>query len=153
MSGRIRGGWFGAWGMLAALAFVLSTCAAGAAEKPKKETEEEKEAKKAAEEDAQEAATSGTAFRAVTLKGRLTVNPIQDGDTVRTVAGSLATVQGTFVLKVESMRFREVLAKHDGKDVTLIGKMRNEGKYFVALSIDAPGFTPKQPLILKPGGM
>jgi hypothetical protein len=139
------------WGLFFALVFSFS--AAGAAEKKQKETEEEKEAKRAAEEDAQEAATSGLAFKPVTLKGRLSLIEIQDGDTANTVAGTFATNQGTFQLKCETLAFRKSLQQNNNKEVFLLGKIRNDGKYFVAHAIEGKGVTPVSPQLTKPGGL
>lgn len=146
-------GWRAAWVFFFALAFVFSVSAAGAAEKKPKETEEEKEAKRAAEEDALERATTGMAFKGVTLKGTLALNAIVEGDTTNTVAGTFTTRQGTFLLKCETLLLRKAMLPHNGKEVMLIGKIRNDGKYFVATSIEAKGFTPAAPLLGKNAGL
>ncbi|MCY3018097.1 MAG: hypothetical protein NTW87_03575 [Planctomycetota bacterium] len=123
---------------LVPFAFCFLNASVCAAEKkdPKKETEEEKEAKKAAEEEAREAATSGLAFKPVTLKGRVELIPIQDGDTINTVAGAFTTNQGSFLLRFETMALRRALLRENPKEAVLNGKIRNDGKYFVVTSIE-----------------
>lgn len=137
-----------------AVSFLFMGAPAGAAD-TKKDLEAEKEAKQAAEEESREQRETGWAYKPVNLRGRISLLPIQDGDTANTVAGSFATQQGTFLLKFEKMDLRRLmLREYNNKDITLVGKVRNEGKYFVAVDANTPSryAVPAQGAI-KPGGL
>ena len=90
----------------------------------------------------------------MTYTGRLALNPVQDGETADTVVGAFATKEGTFQLKFapEAAALRKTLMQKNGKDVTLIGKLRNERKYFVVTSM-IPGGTPVGAAVVTPGGL
>jgi hypothetical protein len=139
--------------LCAALCLLFAGASAVAADKKKhKETEEQKEARIAAEEEARELTTSGLAFKPVVLRGRLSLNPAQDGDTIDTPAGFFTTKQATYVLKCQTLDFRKTLWQYNNKDLTLTGKIRVQGKYFVAISIEGGGAPPEKP-ITKLGGL
>ena len=118
------------------------------------DTDEEKERKEAAAEESNEATKSGLAFRPVTLKGRLTLNPIQDGETAESVVGAFATAEGVFQVKFDrqAAELRKSLLVKNGKEVTLIGKIRNQRKYFVVTG-EIAGGTPPAPALVSPGGL
>jgi hypothetical protein len=143
-----------AWGRHIALlllpcAFLLLNGVVCGADK-KKETEEEKEAKRAAEEEAEELATSGLEFKGVSLAGTVQLNEIKDGDTANTVAGSFITAKGTFLLKFNTMELRKAMMARNNKEVLLVGKIRNDGKYFVVMSVPE-GNAPPPVRVFVPG--
>ena len=120
-----------------------------------KESEDaRKEREDAAAEEQDEATKSGLAFRPVNLKGRLTLNPVQDGETAESVVGTFATAEGVFQLKFapEAAELRKTLLTRNGKEVTLIGKIRNQRKYFVVTG-EIAGGTPPAPALVSPGGL
>ena len=119
-----------------------------------KDSDEEKERKEAAAEEQKEAEKSGLAFRPVTLKGRLALNPIQDGETAETVVGAFATKEGVFQVKFdrEAAELRKSLLARNGKEMTLIGKLRNQRKYFVVTG-EIAGGSPPAPALVSPGGL
>jgi hypothetical protein len=120
-----------------------------------KESEEaRKEREDAAAEEQDEATKSGLAFRPVTLKGRLTLNPVQDGETAESVVGAFATAAGVFQVKFdrEAAGLRKTLLAKNGKEMTLIGKIRNQRKYFVVTG-EIAGGGPVGPAVVSPGGL
>jgi hypothetical protein len=120
-----------------------------------KESEDaRKEREDAAAEEQDEATKSGLAFRPVTLKGRLTLNPVQDGETAETVVGIFATAEGSFQVKFDPQvaELRKTLLARNGKELALIGKLRNQRKYFVVTGVVAAG-VPPAPALVSPGGL
>ena len=120
-----------------------------ASDKPKTEAEV------AAEEDEKEVATSGLAFKPVVLEGRLSLNPIQEGETPDTPVGTFSTKRGTFQVKFapESQTLRRTLMSKNNKQVRLSGKLRNERKYFVVMSDMTQNSVPPPVPIVTPGGL
>lgn len=104
-----------------------------AADKP--ETDEEREAKEAKAEDDAEALLPETQRYGMTVSG--TVNMVEYDATKlpNVVIGTFTSDKGVYQLKAANQTLAASLAKIAGKPITLTGKTRNKGKYFICASI------------------
>jgi hypothetical protein len=100
--------------------------------------EEEKEA--AAEEAAE--LKLDPEFVIKVHEGMLNLYPPAQTRDAHAPIGTLNTGEKTFLLKVDSAELRAALKACDGKQTRLGGKLRNKGKYLLALEILAAGAAP-----------
>jgi hypothetical protein len=92
------------------------------------------EAKRAAEEEAAEKSLNGEDSRKTPiLYGKVSMTP-PDPDK-KDVVGTFTVGAQQYLLKLEKEDLRAAVAKYDGKEVSLQGKIRNDGKYFIVMSI------------------
>ena len=107
----------------------------------KKQTPEQREAAEAEAEEKDEIATQGEQAKRI-FEGRLSVDAIEEGKEPPSVVGSFTSEGKTYALKITSPDLYAQLKKFDGKQVTLIGRPRNQEKYFVANGIQLPAAKP-----------
>jgi hypothetical protein len=127
-------------GLLATLA-----CPPASAMTPEQQKKEEEEA--AREDDAARNKITDAFTKEASLRGRvaLYVEP-QDG-----ILGVFTTADRAYFLKAENEKLASDLKKFEGKEVTLGGKIRNQGKYFIVQEIPAP--EPPPPVFRDPFGL
>jgi hypothetical protein len=99
------------------------------------ESQAEEEAKQAAEEKAAEEKL-GERLQ-VNFSGKVILTPQEKENP--DVVGVFQSSGRTFLLKLENPSLLNTLKAHNGKEVSLVGRPRNQGKYFLAWGIDQPG--------------
>lgn len=121
-----------------AMAALTFDAQAGAA---KKETQAELEAREAAEEDAAEAKLDPEKVKHL-FDGRFVLNQTEDAKEPNAIVGTFISKNGSYLIKVESAAVREELKQYHNKEVSVVGKVRNQGKYLIVNSIVHGGAAP-----------
>jgi hypothetical protein len=99
------------------------------------ETPDQKEAKEAAAEDAAEKALPEDQQFGKNFAGKLSLS-ISEVKTPDSVVGSLVLDNGTtYQLKLTDTITLKQLVPYDNKKCTLLGKLRNNGKYLLVCSV------------------
>jgi hypothetical protein len=126
------------------LLLLLSLSHTAFAAQPRANTQVDTEAKRAAEEEEAEKSLNGEDSRKdPCLYGKVTLSP-PDPDRKDKVIGTFTVGPKQYFLKVEKDDLRIALSDYNGKEVSLQGKIRNDGKYFIALIIFGAGAPPSQ---------
>lgn len=116
----------------------------------KKDTDLQRERAEAAAEDEADLAKGEGFVSEKTFAGRLTLGQVVEGR--QDIIGLFAIDDGkTYPVKLEDDGLLQSLQEYDQKSVTLQGKFRNQGKYFVVTAIIPPA--PPTPTIVKFGGL
>jgi hypothetical protein len=105
------------------------------------ESDDEREAKEAEEE-----AKNDDFLKEVSVKGRVTLEPLEDGK-IPTVAGTVVGKDGkSYLLKLKDPKVqREKIVKAGAKDVLLIGFLRNKEKYLIVSTVNPEPAVPPAP--------
>lgn len=121
--------------------FFLLLVLTGCISQARAETLEEKEAREAkAEEEAEEG-------QEISIKGKVTLNPLDENGKIPVVAG-VATVKSgkEYLLKLNDPKnLRAKLVKIGAKEVKLRGYFRNKEKYLILTDVDTDPSTPPPP--------
>ena len=105
--------------------------AVSAAEKPKKiDPEKEAESKLMQAEDEAELALSD--HLKSEYDGKISLYPVEQGQQLPDVVGTFITSGRIHLLKLTSPTLYTSLLPFNNKDVTMVGKIRANGKYFIA---------------------
>jgi hypothetical protein len=75
-------------------------------------------------------------------KGRIAFYPPDAPERKNDAFGIFATDKGTYIFKVLNPEMLKKIETYDRKDVTLLGKLRGEGKYFIIEGIGGGGAPP-----------
>lgn len=75
----------------------------------------------------------------VNFTGKLILTPQSENPDV---VGVFQSSGRAFLLKLDNPALLNTLKTHNGKEVTLVGRPRNQGKYFLAWGIDLPSAPP-----------
>jgi hypothetical protein len=75
-------------------------------------------------------------------RGRLTFYPADSVERKNNAFGIFASEKGTYIFKIVSPELLKKIETYDRKDVTLLGKLRGEGKYFIIEGIGGGGAPP-----------
>ena len=111
--------------------------------------EDDPEAAQAAREEAKEDAEGSENFQNL-FEGRLMLGAIQEPG--EGVVGIFRCKKRTYQLKLAQPELLEKLKPHNGKSVTLMGRPRVNGKYFLAMGIQETVANPVVPLRRPRGG-
>ncbi len=105
------------------------------------ESEDEREAKEAEEES-----KNDDFLKEVSVKGRVTLAPLEDGK-IPTVVGTIVSKDGkSYFLKLKDPKIqREKIVKAGNREVLLIGFLRNKEKYLVVSTVDPQPAVPPPP--------
>ena len=76
------------------------------------------------------------------VKGKLALYAEDDPERKNNVIGVFSTEKGTFLVKASSDTILKLITPYDKKEVTLIGKLRGEGKYFIVSGVGGGGAPP-----------
>jgi hypothetical protein len=118
---------------LLAVALALLLQSALWAGQPKKESAEAVEEKQAALEDEAEKLLTEKEQFLKQLNGKIVLNPFEPGEPVPKVVGTFYVENGAaYLLKVADPKLLKELLPNNNRRVMLAGKIRNEGKYFIA---------------------
>jgi hypothetical protein len=120
------------------IVLIACLCAPFATVRTAENAAAEEEAKQAAEEKAAEEKL-GERLQ-VNFTGKVILTPKQDENP--DVVGVFQSSGHAFLLKLDSPTLLNTLKTHNGKEVTLMGRPRNQGKYFLAWGIDLPSAPP-----------
>ncbi|HYG73613.1 MAG TPA: hypothetical protein VEK08_01170 [Planctomycetota bacterium] len=124
---------------LLTITFILFTLAAAPLLAGQKgESQIEKEAARAAEEDAAAAARKSDQLYEISMRGKLQIDAEKKADPKALVLGTFAAEGRLFEVKADSPLVRQDLEKNDGRELTLEGKIRNDGKYFIVQNVPSP---------------
>jgi hypothetical protein len=123
------------------LLLLLLTLAAPAPLRAAEDAAAEAEAKEAAEEDAAEEKLDSETLRRL-YEGKFALHP--EGQTPESpdVVGVFVSEGKSYQLKLAAPELLKELKPLAGKVVTLNGKIRNKGKYFIAVSVTHSGAAP-----------
>lgn len=75
-------------------------------------------------------------------KGKLTLYGTDDPEKTGTAIGVFTCEKGTFIVRASSPTIQKLVEPYDKKEVTLIGKLRGEGKYFIVDGVGGGGAPP-----------
>jgi hypothetical protein len=123
------------------LALLLLTLATPAHLRAAETSVDETEAKEAAEEDAAEEKLDSETIRRL-YEGKFAIYPEGQPKENEEVVGIFVSEGKSYFLKVVSPELVKELKPLAGKVVTLNGKIRNKGKYFIAVSVSHSGAAP-----------
>jgi hypothetical protein len=76
-------------------------------------------------------------------RGKLKLYPVEDPAKLPEIVGELAAPGRTYLIKLASDAVHAELKPWNGREVTLMGKLRCEGKYFIVRGISGGGAPPK----------
>jgi hypothetical protein len=107
----------------------------------KKDPVAEAEATEAAAEEEAESKMDPEKLRRL-FEGKLVLFPVEEGGEAKVIIGQLAGKNFNYLLKVETEAVRNQLKEFNNKEVSVIGKVRNQGKYLIVSSVMRGGAAP-----------
>ena len=127
-----------------ALACVLHTPFAFAAQDKAEAKREEAEKKEAQAEDESERDNFESKTQ-TTFLGKLELEPLdEEATTPPKTYGSFSVAKGsTYPIKLQDPQLYKVLKAYNGKNISVLAKLRNQGKYLVIVGLVTPEATPK----------
>jgi hypothetical protein len=130
------------WNLIVFAAFFLLSAAASHA---KEDAAAKAEADLIAREDEQARRLDGESPSPLVhfdAKGKLALLAEDDPERKNNIVGTFSSDKGTFLVKTTSDVILKLIAPYDKKEVTLIGKLRGEGKYFIVDGVGGGGAPP-----------
>lgn len=128
--------------MTSRLGFVLIAVLFSVAHSSAEEKNEAAIIAKEEEEAAKLDGESNNPLKNFSARGKFFLLAATDERRTEEVIGEFRTAAGTYLVKPMYEASRKILADQNGKEVTLMGKLRGEGKYFIVEDASGGGAKP-----------